>query len=284
MSKKSNCNILELTTECNKNKVQSEDEKNVNIHDDIWTCSDEFREDIKEFFKDKSHYKIAEIGSHKGYTTRYLSNIFEKVYAVDNSVEWTDFNKNLNKDKNNIEYVHLDIYKESWHVIPDVDVVFIDANHTYQHCKSDIYSSINRFSKLKYIIFDDYGVWPGVKEIVNECLTNELFTFEKYIGLNNVPGPNNTLFKNTSEGIICGVNNFFVHLVNKKYKWQDSNIEFLENGKMNAFGEGKYTFIDKMFAKCDFGNREHLLKFEDNYSRFISIRKDDFEVVTGYQL
>ena len=119
--------------------------KCVNIYEDIWTCSDEFREDIKYFFKDKSHYKIAEIGSHKGYTTGYLSNIFEKVYAVDNSVEWTNFNKNLNKDKNNIEYVHLDIYKDTWDIIPDVDVVFIDAGHSYQQCKSDMYNSIRNF-------------------------------------------------------------------------------------------------------------------------------------------
>ena len=55
---------------------------NINIFDDIWTCSDEFREDIKYFFKDKSHYKIAEIGSHKGYTTRHLSEYFDKVYAI----------------------------------------------------------------------------------------------------------------------------------------------------------------------------------------------------------
>ena len=180
--------------------------KYVNIYDDVWTCSDEFREDIKYFFKDKSHYKIAEIGSHKGYTTGYLSNIFEKVYAVDHSVEWTNFNKNLNKDKNNIEYVHLDIYKDSWDIIPDVDVVFIDAVHSYQQCKSDMYNSIKNFENLKYIIFDDYGVWSGVKQIVNESLTNKILIFEKYIGLNDVPGPNNILVKNTSEGIICRIN------------------------------------------------------------------------------
>ena len=36
--------------------------------------------------------------------------------------------------------------------------------------------------------------------------------------------------------------------------------------------------------KCDFGGSEHLLKFNGNYSRFISIRKDDFEVVVGNHL
>ena len=70
-------------------------------------------------------------------------------------------------------------------------------------------------------------------------------------------------------------------LLDHKYQWGDSQIEFLENGKMNAFGPGEYKFIDKYLVKCDFGGREHLLKFNENYSRFISIRKDDFEVISG---
>ena len=31
-----------------------QNKNNITIHDDIWTCSDEFRKDIKYFFKDKS--------------------------------------------------------------------------------------------------------------------------------------------------------------------------------------------------------------------------------------
>jgi len=75
--------------------------------------------------------------------------------------------------------------------------------------------------------------------------------------------------------------NKYNYLLNKKYIWEKSNIEFLENGKMKAFGLGKYSFIDKYLVKCDFGNREHLLKFNEDYSRFISVRRDDFEAVIG---
>ena len=70
-------------------------------------------------------------------------------------------------------------------------------------------------------------------------------------------------------------------LLNKTYTWENSNIEFLENGKMKAFGPGKYSFIDKYLVKCDFGNREHLLKFNKDYSKFISVRKGDLAVVAG---
>ncbi len=65
----------------------------------------------------------------------------------------------------------------------------------------------------------------------------------------------------------------------KKYKWENSTITFLKDGNMNAFGKGKYNFINEYLIKCCFDGREHLLIFNDDYSRFISIRKDDFEVV-----
>ena len=180
--------------------------KTINIEHDIWTCSSKMRYDIYDFFKDKSEFKIAEIGSHKGYSTKVLSKIFSKVYAVDNSIEFTDFNKNFNKDATNIEYIMLDIYKDSWEILPDdIEVSFIDAGHSYECCKSDIFNSIKSLKNLKYIIFDDYGVWSGVKKIVDELMENKTLIFEKFIGINNVPGPNG-IVKNVNEGIICSIN------------------------------------------------------------------------------
>jgi hypothetical protein len=177
-----------------------------NINDDIWTCSDKMRYDIYNFFKDMSYFKIAEIGSHKGYTTKILANIFSKVYAVDNSIEFTDYNKNYNKYVKNIEYVMLDLYNDNWDSLPDdISVSFIDAQHDYNACKSDIMNSIQRFKNLQYIVFDDYGVWPGVKQIVDELLQNKTFIFERFIGINNVLGPNG-IVKNVNEGIICKIN------------------------------------------------------------------------------
>jgi hypothetical protein len=91
------------------------------------------------------------------------------------------------------------------------------------------------------------------------------------------PGDKNMMFKlnkktNTESGTV---------LFDQIYKWENSSIIFLENGKMKAFGEGKYDFINKYLVKCVFGGQEHLLKFDEDYSRFISVRKDDFKIVSG---
>jgi O-methyltransferase len=256
--------------------------KTCNIEDDIWTCSSKMRHDIYDFFKEKSHFKIAEIGSHKGYSTKVLSKIFSKVYAVDNSIEWTNFNKNFNKDATNIEYVMLDIYRDSWGILPeDIDISFIDADHSYNGCKSDIVNSIKQFKNLKYIIFDDYGVWSGVKQIVDELIKNKTLIFEKFIGINDVPGPNG-IVTNVNEGIICSINNKVENkIVNNTYTWENSYIKFLDNFKMHAFGEGYYKFIDKQNIIANFGGRNHNIKFNDDYTNFLSTRNDDLQIVVG---
>jgi hypothetical protein len=210
-----NISLNDIYYTCNKecNNIYYDVQRNIikygnskNIHDDVWTCSEKMRYDIYDFFKDKTDFKIAEIGSHKGYSTKVLSKIFSKVYAVDNSIEWTNFSKEFNKDISNIEYVMLNIYTDSWDILPDdIEVTFIDADHSYHGCKSDIMNSINRLKNLQYIILDDYGVWDGVKQIVDELIENKTFKFERFIGITDVPGPNNIVFKNVNEGIICSI-------------------------------------------------------------------------------
>ena len=83
----------------------------------------------------------------------------------------------------------------------------------------------------------------------------------------NIKGENDKIFN--------GIYMWYKSFITKSF------ITFLDNGKMDAFGSGKYSFINKYLLKCDFGRREHLLKFNLNYSSFISIRKDDFDVVYG---
>tara|TARA_B100000674_G_scaffold137938_1_gene107604 strand:- start:4341 stop:5375 length:1035 start_codon:yes stop_codon:yes gene_type:complete len=71
--------------------------------------------------------------------------------------------------------------------------------------------------------------------------------------------------------------------ITNKYTWEndDSYITFLEKGNMDAFGKGKYQFVNEALVVAEFGNRTHILKFNPTFSTFISIRRDDLYVVKG---
>tara|TARA_Y100000389_G_scaffold205142_1_gene264017 strand:- start:9181 stop:10191 length:1011 start_codon:yes stop_codon:yes gene_type:complete len=73
-------------------------------------------------------------------------------------------------------------------------------------------------------------------------------------------------------------------IIGNVYTWNNSNIQFLTNGNMNAFGVGKYYFITKTLIKAKFGNQEHLIKFNYNFTKFFSVRKADLNLVKGHIL
>jgi hypothetical protein len=50
---------------------------------------------------------------------------------------------------------------------------------------------------------------------------------------------------------------------------------------MEAFGDGNYEIIDNFNIIAKFGDREHNIKFSDDYTKFTSIRKDDLCIVIG---
>ena len=172
--------------------------KVTNLYEDIRTCTDEMRYDIYDFFKDKQHLKLMEIGSYLGYNTNILSYIFSKVYAVDNNINFINFNKKFNENVINIEYN----YADSWNII---EVLFIDAIHSYISCKQDIINLINKFSKVQYIIFNGYGVFPDIRKFFNELLDNNILIFKKYIGVTNILSING-IIKDVHEGIIYSIN------------------------------------------------------------------------------
>jgi len=70
-------------------------------------------------------------------------------------------------------------------------------------------------------------------------------------------------------------------IINKTYSWENSYIKFLDNFKMDAFGEGEYRIIDKQNIIATFGGRMHYINFNINYTEFSSTRKDDLQIVNG---
>mgnify|MGYP001053912493 CR=1 FL=1 len=142
------------------------------------------------------------------------------------------------------------------------------------------------FGNLKHILIfnENYSDFISIRESDSQIITNNpniideddidisYFTdLLKYYKSNKV--------KNTE--LIKYVMNNINPVLNKKFQWGTSTIIFLKDGKMNAFGSGKYHFIGNYLIKCVFGGREHLLKFDENYQEYISLRKDDFEVIKG---
>lgn len=256
---------------------------NINVFQDLWTLSDEFRVHLKDFFKDKSVKSIAEIGSYKGYTTRFFSELFEKVYAVDNNLEFHNLNKQFNKDKNNIEYVTLDIYNNEWKDLDStIETVFIDAGHEYKHCKMDTINSLKQFKDLYYVIFDDYGVWSGVKQTVEEFVEKNILQFDQYVGLYNVPGPGNTIVRNVSEGVITHVNPFVKNFINKTYKWDDNGYITFSGGELDTtWGKGDYKVLRDDFVEISWSEISHIIKFNADFTNFTSVRVSDLHISKG---
>ena len=93
------------------------------------TTSLKFKKDLIEFFgedwKDKT---CLEIGTNRGYTTRILSFLFKKVITCEYDSELVNFAKNVNKDRDNIEFLQKDVYQSTWD-FENIDVSFIDCVH-----------------------------------------------------------------------------------------------------------------------------------------------------------
>tara|TARA_R110002074_G_scaffold5062_6_gene24930 strand:+ start:2729 stop:4171 length:1443 start_codon:yes stop_codon:yes gene_type:complete len=170
------------------------------------TTSLKFKADFIEFF-DKEEYKdmkILEVGSSLGHSTKILSYLFKKVIAIDNLYERHEQSKQLNSGSDNIEYVIMDVYNQPWN-FEHMDIVFIDCVHDYAHVKSDIDNSLRSFGKGTIIAFDDYGLFPELKQAIDEYVDRGQLKVLKKIGqLKDTYFPT-TQYKvlRDYEGIIC---------------------------------------------------------------------------------
>jgi hypothetical protein len=50
---------------------------------------------------------------------------------------------------------------------------------------------------------------------------------------------------------------------------------------MDAFGKGTYLQEDTYIFQANFGGNMHTLVFNEDYTRFVSIRKGDNDIVKG---
>lgn len=169
------------------------------------TTSRKWKADLIDFFnKDKyKNYTSLEVGSSLGHSTRILSFLFKEVTPLDVLPERHDISRELNPDRNNINYRIMDVYNEPWD-FEQMDVVFIDCVHDYIHIKKDIDNTLKTF-KNPILVFDDYGLFPDLKQAIDEYINSGQLKVLKEIG--NYPG---TIYPKTKnkilkdrEGLIC---------------------------------------------------------------------------------
>ena len=181
------------------------------------TTSLKMKKDLIKFFGDKYlNKKCFEIGTNKGYTTRVLSFLFDKVKTVDIDTNLIEYSKLLNKDRNNIEHTNMDIYNPNIVESNDwwnngvknekFDVFFIDCVHDEEHVMKDIQTAMTQGTDDVIIIFDDYGLpeeKPSVKVAVDKVLDNGMLKFVKHIGEPEGNEPRRGRKLIDWEGIIC---------------------------------------------------------------------------------
>lgn len=153
--------------------------------DNLSTTSFQFKRDLWDFFADCKDKSVVEFGTHKGQTTRILSFLFKQVYTINNNDN--ELAKELNKDRDNIEYINFDLYGMDQLVIEDsISAFLIDAGHEYYHVVNDINRAVGMYCTDDcYIIFDDYGCdvhKDGVKAAVDEAIKRKIVSVVKGIG------------------------------------------------------------------------------------------------------
>jgi hypothetical protein len=176
-----------------------------NKNDNKSTTSRKFKEDILRIFgngyKDKT---LLELGCHQGNTTRVYAECFNKVIAVERDESNLMKTKEVCKDVDNVEFICSDVYDRDFQ-LPTVDVVHIDAGHTYESVGYDIDRCINQMNN-PILIFDDYGhEGRTVRDAINAKLDEGKLQLWAHIGEDKgYIAANNKIFIGR-EGIICNV-------------------------------------------------------------------------------
>ena len=223
------------------------------------TTSLKFKKDLIEFFgedwKDKT---CLEIGTNRGYTTRILSFLFKKVITCEYDSELVNFAKNVNKDRDNIEFLQKDVYQSTWD-FENIDVSFIDCVHEYANVMHDIQKSLQlvKSNKEMILVFDDYGLpkpphrEKDVKDAVDQYVDEHpSFDLVKYIGEDKGSDCRPGKILKAEEGVICKYRN--IPLQNF-YRILDNELHIVDNLALLGFEKSEGLRIpDEYLDKREF--------------------------------
>tara|TARA_Y100000296_G_C5171602_1_gene257622 strand:+ start:719 stop:2026 length:1308 start_codon:yes stop_codon:yes gene_type:complete len=145
--------------------------------------SRKFKRDILKYFQeDGKNQQILELGCCHGDTSRIFSEVFKKVYATDINESNINITKQKCKDCSNIEFDTFKCGEDKFTFNKNIDVVFVDARHSYSEIKEDMLSVLNYFNNPT-IIMDDYGnPNNGIRDAIEEIIQSQNLEIVGYIG------------------------------------------------------------------------------------------------------
>lgn len=174
------------------------------------TTTKKFKLDLYEFVVKNNVRSILEIGSSVGHSAFFLGHYVDKFSCVELDNNRIKMIQKLCSGLNSVVCHRMNVYAQEWR-FDYHDMVIIDCIHDYKHASKDINNSLN--IKPKYLAFDDYGLFPGVKKAVDEFISNKKLEVEMRIGY--ATGSVFSMSKSAdatkdkklldSEGIICKV-------------------------------------------------------------------------------
>lgn len=145
-----------------------------------WTNKTNRKYFLRHLIQENKFTTMAEVGVRDGRTTFYLlDNIPDLViYGIDLSLKGFYNNDVMNRYGNRLVPLEGDSHSLA-SKIPSVDLVFIDADHSYNGCKGDILGYRSKVKPGGILSGHDID-YPGVNQAVNELIKD----FE--VGPNNV--------------------------------------------------------------------------------------------------
>jgi hypothetical protein len=174
------------------------------------TTSKKWKRGLYNFCKEEGIKSVLEIGTSLGHTTYFMAHFVDNLTTMEYERVRVNKAKELSKKHNNITFICKSSYDGDWGVEYH-DLTIIDCIHEYKYVKMDIENAIKL--RTKYIAFDDYGLFPEIKQAIDEYISDGKLEVIYKIGY-----PKGTHFhmsKSTntttdkilidSEGIICKV-------------------------------------------------------------------------------
>ena len=146
------------------------------------TTSLKFKQDVFNFFYPQSQdLTIVEFGPFRGHFTQVLSKMFKQVYSID-KFDNHFFDENT-VELDNVKKIKYDLYSgKPKPDLRDIDVVIIDAVHTYSAVISDTTLASQYIDSKGYIIYDDYGAFSEVRHAVDTLVKDNTIKILEFVG------------------------------------------------------------------------------------------------------